>query len=100
MTEQQRKAALAHYDGAKPKFVKGVYGVKYDYWKCGNCGTTLKHDVLENYCFNCGFRVLWDNPRCLTGYHDEEQPKEKDIKQKEIKKKEIDGQITLSQLIS
>lgn len=90
MTEQQRIASLAHYEGAKPKFVKGIYGKKHEHWNCGNCGSMLKHEVLENYCCNCGYRVLWDNPRCLTGYHDEEK----------AKKNGLDGQITLSQLIS
>lgn len=52
--------------GSKPKFHKGRHGKKYDYYTCGNCGAEVKHGVVENYCFNCGYRILWDNPRCLT----------------------------------
>lgn len=68
MTEPQRILALSQYEGTKPKLVKGIYSKKHSYYKCGNCGATLKHDIVENYCFNCGYRVLWDNPRCLTGH--------------------------------
>ena len=59
-------------DGVKPKFRKGLYGRKYDAWKCGNCGTE-GIDVQDNYCWNCGYRILWDNPRCLTDYKGGEQ---------------------------
>lgn len=52
--------------GAKPKFHKGRYGNRYDYYTCGNCGATTKDSVVDNYCHNCGYRILWDNPRCLT----------------------------------
>jgi hypothetical protein len=24
--------------------------------------------VSENYCCNCGYKIIWDNPRCLTKY--------------------------------
>lgn len=54
--------------GKKPKFHAGKHGHKYDNYTCGNCGKTLKYDVGENYCWNCGYRVNWDNPRCLTDY--------------------------------
>ena len=54
--------------GVKPKYHKGLYGKKYDSWTCGNCGRVLAHGVVENYCCNCGYAVLWDSPRCLTGY--------------------------------
>lgn len=53
--------------GVRPKFHKGQYGKKYDSWSCGNCGRTLSRDVLANYCDGCGYRVLWDSPRCVTG---------------------------------
>ena len=53
--------------GMKPKFHKGQYGRKYDSWTCGNCGRVLSKDVLNKYCEGCGYRVLWSNPRCLTG---------------------------------
>lgn len=56
--------------GVKPKYHKGVYGKKFDSWSCGHCGTTLTHDVLNNFCHECGYRILWDNPRCLTGMKD------------------------------
>lgn len=52
--------------GKKPNFHKGKYGTKYDSWTCGNCGEVLVYGVTENYCHNCGYKQLWDNPRCLT----------------------------------
>ena len=51
--------------GVRPKFHKGQYSHKYDYWTCGNCGTT-GITVNHNYCWNCGYRVLWESTRCLT----------------------------------
>ena len=56
----------------KAIFHKGRYGKQYDYWTCGNCGSTIKRDVVENYCCNCGYKILWDNPRCLTGIKEAE----------------------------
>ena len=64
LTEQEQQAAFNHYIGAKPKFHKGKYGTKYDYYTCGNCGATL--EIIADYCFKCGYRTLWDSPRCLT----------------------------------
>lgn len=52
--------------GVKPKFHEGHYGHKYDSWTCGNCGTTIRGNVVDNYCQNCGYRILWDGTRCLT----------------------------------
>ena len=53
--------------GVKPKFIRGVYGHKYDYWKCGHCGKEFHDRVTDNFCWNCGYRILWDSARCLTG---------------------------------
>ena len=39
----------------KPKFHKGRYGRKYDYYTCGNCGFGTSKS--EKYCRNCGFRI-------------------------------------------
>lgn len=52
--------------GTRPKFHKGRCGRKYDYWTCGNCGATVKREILEKYCCNCGYAILWDSTRCLT----------------------------------
>ena len=52
--------------GVKPKFHKGQYGHKFDYWTCGNCGATTRDSVLDNYCWKCGYAILWDSCRCLT----------------------------------
>ena len=49
----------------KPKFSKGKYGKQYDSWICGNCGT-WGLQVSWDFCPNCGYRIGWDNPRCLT----------------------------------
>lgn len=53
--------------GKKPKYHKGIHGHKFDSWTCGHCGATTKDGVGDTYCRNCGFRILWDSPRCLTG---------------------------------
>ena len=67
LSEPQERYALAAYKGAKPKFHKGKYGKKHDYYTCGKCGWTLK-DIVDDFCWKCGTRILWDNPRCLTDY--------------------------------
>lgn len=53
-------------DPVKPKYHKGIYGKKYDRWTCGNCGCEINHDVVQNYCWNCGHAIKWDITRCLT----------------------------------
>ena len=70
---QDRVLARMKYEFDKdipvePKYHKGVYGRKYDSYSCGNCGNTISRGVCSNYCDNCGFRIKWSNPRCLTGY--------------------------------
>ena len=66
------KALQAEY-GRKPKFHKGMYGKHHDYWTCGNCGRTTKDSVGDNYCCNCGYKILWDSCRCMTGRGASEQ---------------------------
>ena len=56
--------------GVKPRFHKGHFGKKYDTWTCGHCGAPTKDGVGDTFCRNCGYRILWDNPRCLTGWND------------------------------
>ncbi len=65
LSEPQKLYAYRMYQGEKPKFHKGKYGKKYDNYTCGNCGAGLK-DIVDDFCWSCGFRILWDNPRCLT----------------------------------
>lgn len=52
--------------GVKPKFHKGKYGTKYDSYTCRNCGSTIitgrVTNYCHNYCCNCGYKILWDNP--------------------------------------
>lgn len=60
------KALRAEY-GYVPKFHKGQCGKKHDYWTCGQCGAIVKRGVVENYCCNCGYRIIWDSCRCMTG---------------------------------
>ena len=48
----------------KPKFHKGQYGKKYDYYTCANCGAGVR--ITYNYCPNCGREIGWDSCRCLT----------------------------------
>ena len=55
--------------GVKPRFHKGEYGKKYDRWSCGNCAGIVM--ITDNYCCTCGYRVLWDSTRCLTGKDDD-----------------------------
>ncbi len=38
-----------------PKFHKGKYGHRYDYFTCGNCGHIL--GVTDCFCPDCGFAV-------------------------------------------
>jgi len=61
------KALKAEF-GCKPKYHKGHYGKRYEYWTCGNCGARTKDTVLDNYCWNCGYRIIWDSCRCMTGW--------------------------------
>jgi len=63
-------------DGVKPRFHKGEYGKKYDYWSCGQCGAITKFYTVDNYCHKCGYRILWDSPRCLTGAKKEDEKTE------------------------
>lgn len=65
ISEPQRQYAVDAYIGAKPKFHKGKYGKQYDSYTCGYCGHQLK-DINDNFCWNCGYRILWDSIRCLT----------------------------------
>ena len=53
----------AQAEGVKPKYNKGKY-IK-DWYRCGNCAFSSLH-VEYDYCPNCGFRIKWDSPRCLT----------------------------------
>ena len=56
-------------NGIKPKYHKGK-SVK-DWHTCGQCGVTVEQSgadaVLNDFCWNCGYRIKWDDPRCLTG---------------------------------
>ena len=61
---------IAQASPVKPKFHKGIYSSKNNYWTCGNCGCVLRDGVTDNFCWNCGYKIEWENPRCLTGYHD------------------------------
>ena len=74
LSEPQKQHALDMMEGRRPKYHKGIYGKKYDTHSCGNCGHGV--DVIYNYCPSCGYRILWDNPRCLTDYQKDEQKEE------------------------
>jgi len=50
-------------EGVKPKWHRGQ-SIK-DYYTCGNCGRTVR--IEDNFCSGCGYRILWDSVRCLTG---------------------------------
>ena len=77
LSEAQQRAALEHMEGRRPKYHKGIYGKKHDYHTCGACGAVVT--VGNNYCGNCGTRVLWDDPRCLTGYKEVQDGKKESI---------------------
>ena len=70
LSEPQKEHALRMMEGARPKFRKGIYGKQYNSHSCGNCGRGI--DVVYDYCPQCGYRILWDNPRCLTDYQKDE----------------------------
>ena len=65
LSEARYEKAIRAEIGLAPKFHKGKYGGKFDYHTCGQCGATIQ--VISDYCHKCGYRVLWENPRCLTG---------------------------------
>lgn len=70
---RMRNRLTYHVDQASPvklKYHKGMYGRKYDSWTCSNCGCGISYEVIQNYCWNCGHRLDWDSPRCLTGLHE------------------------------
>ena len=71
LSEAQTRAALEHMEGRRPKYHRGIYG--WDFRTCGACGAVVT--VGNNYCGNCGTRVLWDDPRCLTGYKEDNDGK-------------------------
>lgn len=50
--------------GVKPRYYKADSPV-HSYYTCGNCGHPMK--IQDNFCPNCGYRVMWDSCRCLTG---------------------------------
>ena len=50
-------------EGVKPKLNR-MQGIS-DYYSCRNCGRPVK--IADNFCPGCGFRILWDSVRCLTG---------------------------------
>lgn len=67
---RMRNRFAYHIDQAAPvklKYHKGKYGSKYDSWTCGNCGCGITYSVGQNFCWDCGHRLAWDHPRCLTG---------------------------------
>ena len=53
----------AQAQGVKPKYHKGDC-IK-DWYTCGNCGRTV--EINFDYCPKCGYQILWDSTRCLTG---------------------------------
>lgn len=45
----------------RPRTIKG----RWTQYSCGNCGFCgLK--VIHTYCPNCGRKIFWDSPVCLT----------------------------------
>jgi len=72
------KYSRRQMEGVKPRYYKASRAI-YSYWVCSNCGRSHL-DVGDNFCPNCGYRIKWDSPRCLTGYDDPEgeEPKNGD----------------------
>ncbi len=71
LTPQQQKHLIYQYIGAKPKYHKGKSNPIFGYHTCGNCGATI--EVIHDYCFKCGYRVIWDSIKCLTGQEENKQ---------------------------
>ncbi len=40
----------------KPKFHKGKNGKRYDYYTCGQCGSSITLPIDE-YCSKCGYAI-------------------------------------------
>ena len=58
---KMRVLSRMHYEFDKdipvpPKFHKGKYGKKYDYYTCGHCGNGISFEV-DHFCSNCGFAI-------------------------------------------
>ncbi len=49
--------------GVKPKLNDGKK--LNSYYTCGNCGKRV--EITQNFCGGCGYRILWNSCRCLTG---------------------------------
>ena len=67
LSEAQKDHAYKAMQGARPKKHSGVKHYR-DYYTCGSCGAGV--DVYFDYCFKCGYRILWSSPRCLSGEED------------------------------
>lgn len=64
------EAALDRDQGAEPKPApRKIYKSGFI---CGNCGCGL-HDIVDQWCWNCGYRLLWGSPACLTGTESEKR---------------------------
>lgn len=70
LSEAEHHYALQAQVGRKPKLRRGKYGKQYDSHTCGQCGYIVS--VTDNFCPKCGFRILWDDPKCITGMKEDE----------------------------
>lgn len=67
LTPEQEEYALKKQAGVQP--ITRDPATWHSFYECGKCGNRIK-DINYNYCTACGYRILWSNPRCLTGYPD------------------------------
>lgn len=77
LSEAQEALAYRAYQGDRPKLHKGIYGHKYDNYTCRHCGAGVA--VNYNFCYNCGFRLIWDSCRCLTGVGEEAEDDDRPV---------------------
>lgn len=65
LTQEQEEYAFKKQEGIKPVIREPA--AWRSYYECGNCGEKIE-DINYNYCTLCGYKILWNVPRCLTGY--------------------------------
>lgn len=70
LSDAMKASAIKKMEGIKPKIRHGRRSI-FDEHVCGSCGRTIA--VNDNYCSGCGYRILWDSIRCLTGMDEGEE---------------------------
>ena len=73
-------------EGVKPNIQKKDL---HDTYTCGQCGREF--EITDNYCPDCGYRILWNSCRCLTKEDNSKQNHQLSKAQKELALKQMEG---------